>query len=97
MTDDQRATAATVVRWTAILVAVFIVLSLVAQFLLVWRGILPPDEGGVFKPIFDLVTLLVGMVAGYVARGADDDRTRDPGPGMKRPRPPGPDGDTNGV
>lgn len=78
-----------VVRWTVIVIGVFIVLSLTAQFVLVWTGRMDGEAEGVFRPIFDLVTLLVGMVAGYVARGADDDGSGDPGPEMKRgPLPP---------
>ena len=74
MTNDQKQTAAKVVRWMALFVAAFLLLSLVGQFILVYRGIVSPEEG-VWRPIFDIVVLLVGAVTGYVARVAEDEWT----------------------
>lgn len=80
MTDEQRETAAAIVRGVGWLVAAFVVLSMVGQFALVWTGRIPAGESA-WRPVFDLVTLLVGIVAGYVSRDAqgrppdDDDGT----------------------
>ena len=46
------------------IVGAFILLSFVAQFVLIWTG--RATEDGSFRPVIDLVTVLVGAVGGYL-------------------------------
>ena len=73
--NTMQSTSAAVVRWALLIVGGFIFFSLIAQFLLLWTGRV--DDVGVFRPIFDLVTLIVGMVVGYVGRGSEDEVRRE--------------------
>lgn len=67
MTERQKDTYDRVILTVVAIVGMFILISMIGQFLLVWTGRFPPDQTGVFKPIFDLVIVLVGAVGGYIA------------------------------
>lgn len=64
-----------VVLWIVGIVGVFVIFSLLAQFLLVYSGRITGDEG-VWRPLFDLMAILVGAVAGYIG-GVEVQRLRD--------------------
>ena len=74
-----------VVLIVTVLIGVFVVVSLAAQFVLQYTGRLEGDEG-VWRPLFDLVAILVGAVAGYIGgvevernRKRDEDEHKDEG------------------
>lgn len=77
MTQQQRDTYDRVVLMLTGLVGGFIFFSLVAQFVLVYTGRLDGDDAGVWKPIFDMVLVLVSAIGGYVT-GERVERARRP-------------------
>lgn len=76
MTHQQRTTLDRVVLIVTGTVAGFIFLSLIAQFVLVYTGRLDTDDPGAWRPIFDLVVVLVTAVGGYIT-GQRVQRMRD--------------------
>lgn len=67
MTQKQRDTYDRVLLIVVGIIAGFIFFSLVAQFVLVYTGRVSGDDAGAWKPLFDLVVVLVGAVGGYIA------------------------------
>lgn len=65
-----------VVLSVVVIIGVFIVLSLVAQFFLLWSGRITGEEAGVWRPIFDLVAVLVGGIGGFIA-GSTTERSKE--------------------
>ncbi len=57
-------------------VALFLALSMVGQVVLIVSGDLDGDDG-IWRPMFDLVAVLVGAIGGYVARDAMGSRDDD--------------------
>ena len=80
MTRSKRSIQDVVLVSIVAIIGLFIVLSLVAQFVLVWSGKLPADQEGVFQPLFDLVAILVGGVGGYVTGQTVERKKRDDEP-----------------
>ena len=66
MSPERRDTLDRVILTLVCIIGGFIMLSLVAQFFLLWSGRLDARDQGVFRPIFDLVAVLVGALGGYV-------------------------------
>lgn len=60
---------ARVVRTLVWVVAGFLLFATVAEFVLIYTDQLTPDEADQLAPLFELVSLLVGVVAGWTARG----------------------------
>lgn len=60
-----------IVLAAVIIVGVFMVASMVGQFVLLWTGRLEDGEG-VWRPMFDLMAVLVGAIGGYIARDQMD-------------------------
>jgi hypothetical protein len=75
MTDKQKQTFDKVILWVTGMVGIFIILSLLAQFILVYTDRIEPDEG-VWRPIYDLVLVLVSSVGGYVTGQTIERRKR---------------------
>lgn len=66
MTDKQKQTYDRVILTVVAIVGTFILLSLLATFLLQWTGRIESGEGA-WRPVFDLVIVLVSAVGGYIS------------------------------
>lgn len=76
-----------VTLYVTLLIGVFIIISMVGNFVLLVTGVLDPEDSDVWRPLFDLVAILVGSVAGYIGgveveknrkRKGDDGESRNP-------------------
>ena len=56
------------------IIGTFVIVSLLGQFILTYTGRIAGDEG-IWRPLFDLVAILVGAVAGFIG-GVEIERTR---------------------
>lgn len=65
-----------IVMLVVYIVGLFLALSMVAQFALLWAGRLDAAEG-VWRPMFDLMAVLVGAIGGYIARDAMNGHHKD--------------------
>lgn len=77
---SNRRTLDTVMLVVVSIIGLFVIGSLLVQFLLLWTGRIQPNEAQVWRPMFDLVAVLVGGVGGYIT-GQNVERTGRQGDG----------------